>query len=196
MHLVSYMDESFRALYLPRAYDCFKSENVSEEKRKNFGAQREFDGTKAHSRFYQCRDGLWISLNAIQKKHWDAFCEVVDRQAWKTRMHDETLVPEVEKLFQDAPSTYWEALTSTREVCLFRVVPWSEHISFTQARPQLATDPFTWAGFGANPALTPAPVLGRDTYAIMHSLGATNKEIGDKLQEGLIFQPEKGKMGE
>jgi crotonobetainyl-CoA:carnitine CoA-transferase CaiB-like acyl-CoA transferase len=130
-------------------------------------------------------------LNAIQKKHWDTFCEVVDRQNWKDRMEDSALVPEMEKLFLDAPSTYWEALSSNRDLCLFRVIPWEEHISFSQARPMLATDPLTWAGFPPNPSLLPCPSLGRDTYAIMHSLGATNKEISDHLQQGIIFQPDK-----
>lgn len=193
MHLVSSMDEGFRALYLPRAFDTFKAESVAEDRRSTFGIHRILDGSRPHSRYYRCRDSHWISLNAIQKKHWDTFCDVVDRADWKERMEDPLLAPEVEKLFLDAPSTYWEALASNREICLFRVVPWSEHISFSQARGQLGTDPMTWAGFAANPALLTAPLLGRDTFSILHALGATNKEIADKLQEGLVYQPEKGK---
>lgn len=193
MHLVSYMDESLRALYLPRAYDEYKAESLPEDKRAAFGTQRALDGKMPHSRYYKCRDNRWISLNAIQEKHWTAFCDVVDRAAWKGRMWDPTLVPEVEKLFHDAPSTYWEALAANRDLCLYRVVPWSEHVSFSQARPQLASDPLTWAGFAPNPALTAAPELGRDTFAVMHSFGVSNKEMSEWLQKGVLFQPEKDK---
>jgi crotonobetainyl-CoA:carnitine CoA-transferase CaiB-like acyl-CoA transferase len=156
------------------------------------GMHRHLDGLSPHSRYYRCRDGQWVSLNAIQPKHWDAFCEVVDRAEWKERREDKTLVAEVEKLFLDAPSTYWEALAANREICLFRVIPWGDHITFSQARPQLATDPFTWAGFGPNPSLTPAPILGQDTFAVMHSMGLSHKEIGDWLQSGIAFQAEPG----
>lgn len=191
MHLVSNMDESFRSLYMTRAYDHYKAENLTEAQQANFGTHRFFDGTMPHSRFYQCRDGQWVSLNAVQEKHWKTFCEVVDRKAWIPRIHDPSLVPEVQKLFQDAPSTYWEALAANREVCLFRVVPWNDHLSFTQARPQLATDPLTWAGFAPNASLMPAPALGRDTFAVVHSMGIGNKEIADWIQAGVLFQPEK-----
>ncbi len=191
MHLVSYMDESFRTIFLPRAFDEYRAENLPEEERRKYGVQRSLDGSYPHSRYYRCRDGQWISLNAIQDKHWAMFCSVVDREAWKDRMWDPTLSPEVERLFQDAPSTYWEALTANRELCLFRVVPWNEHLSFSQARPQLATDPFTWAGFAPNTGLSPSPELGRDTFAVLHSFGIGNKEMSDWMQKGILHQPEK-----
>lgn len=188
MHLVSSMDEGARALYLPRAFDAFKAESLGEQAKTSFGFQRSMEGTQPHSRYYRCRDGHWVSLNAIQEKHWKAFCETVDREAWKDRMQDSSLVPEVEKLFLDAPATYWEALAGTRELCLFRVVPWDEHASFSQARPQLSTDPMTWAGFAANPALGKTPSLGEDTYAVLHSMGVSNKEITDWVQAGVLRQ--------
>lgn len=191
MHLVTSTDESFRSLYLPRAFDQYKAESLPEADAKNFGLHRYFNGSMAHSRYYQCRDGQWISLNAAQEKHWNAFCEVVDRKAWISRRFDPSLVSEVEKLFQDAPSTYWEALAHDRHVCLVRVIPWNDHMSFSEARPQLATDPMTWAGFAMNTALTPAPTLGRDTFAVAHSVGASNKEIADWIQAGILKGPEK-----
>ena len=125
-------------------------------------------------------------LNAIQDKHWKVFCEVVDREAWKDRGADLALVPEMEKLFLDAPAAYWEALAGSRELCLFRVVPWEEHLSFSQARPQLSTDPLTWAGFAPNQSLGKTPALGEDTYAVLHSMGLSNKEISDWVQAGVL----------
>jgi alpha-methylacyl-CoA racemase len=186
MHLVSTMDEAFRSLYLTRAFDAFKAESLSDESKNSYGTHKSLDGSLPHSRFYRCRDGHWVSLNAIQEKHWATFCEVVDRANWKDRASDPSLVSEMEKLFLDAPATYWEALVGNREVCLFRVVPWEEHVSFSQARPQLSTDPLTWAGFAPNQSLGKTPALGEDTYAVLHSMGLSNKEISDWIQAGIL----------
>jgi alpha-methylacyl-CoA racemase len=186
MHLVSHMDEAFRSLFLPRAFDGYKASGLPEEAKGKFGVHRRLDGSRPHSRFYRCRDGAWVSLNAVQDKHWKTFCEVVDRAIWADRADDTTLIPEMEKLFSDAPATYWEALAGARELCLFRVVPWDEHLSFSQARPQLSTDPLTWGGFAPNPALGKTPELGEDTYAVLHSMGVSNKEISDWIQAGVL----------
>lgn len=190
MHLIAHMDESFRALYLPRAFETYRGEGLAPEIRERFGIHKQLDGTRPHSRFYRCRDGMWISLNAVQAKHWETFCEVVDRVAWKSRREDPTLVPEVEKLFLDAPATYWEALSTNRDICLYRVIPWGEHISFSQARPQLATDPLTWCGFAPNDALLRVPNFGQDTFATIHALGLPNKDVAEYFQSGVLFQPD------
>jgi crotonobetainyl-CoA:carnitine CoA-transferase CaiB-like acyl-CoA transferase len=191
MHLISCADEAFRTLYLPRAYDRFKAEALPEQEREKYGVCQHLNGQEPHTRYYRCRDGLWVSLNAIQPKHWETFCVVVDRPQWKSRMLESALVPEVEKLFMDAPSTYWEALAAKREVCLFRVLPWNEHVSFSQARPQLATDPFTWCGFAPNDSLKACSELGEDSFAVLHSMGVTNKEMSEYLSAGIVSQPEK-----
>lgn len=188
MHLMSSMSDSFRALFLPRAFDTYKGDQLPEEKKRKFGIHRLLSGRFPHSRYYLCRDKQWISLNAVQSKHWEIFCDVVDKADWKTRMEDESLVPEVEKLFSGAPASYWEALSSTRESCLFRVVPWEEHIEFSQAKPQLATDPMTWAGFQPNSNLRDVPELGSDTFAVLNSMGLSNKELSDWMQNGILFQ--------
>jgi alpha-methylacyl-CoA racemase len=189
MHLITSMDENFRALYLPRAFETFKSEKSGDEN-INAGVHRIFDGNHPHSRYYRCRDNRWVTLNAVQPKHWDLFCEVVDRNQWKGRADDVTLNPEMEKLFSDAPATYWEALSSGKEFCLFRVIPFEEHLSFSQARPQLGTDPLNWCGFAPNASLSNCPKLGQDTFVVMHSLGVSNKDMAEWIQAGVIHQAE------
>ncbi len=188
MHLVSNMDESFRALYLPRAYDTVRADTLPESKRKKFGLSQMLDGSQPHSRYYRCRDAQWIALNAVQEKHWHTFCEVVDRPNWKPRLNDVKLVPELEKLFLDAPASYWEALVGNREACLFRVIPWAEHLAGTSARAQLSADPLSWAGFAPNPNATGAPIFGADTFTILHSMGVSNKAISDWMSAGVVFQ--------
>jgi alpha-methylacyl-CoA racemase len=186
MHIITSVDEAFRAVYLPRAFDSVHAETIPENERKNYGLQNLVGGKEPHTRYYRCRDGQWIALSAVQPKHWNTFCEIVDRKPWKTRQHDAALIPELEKLFQDAPSTYWEALVTNKEACLFRVIPWGEHLTFSQARPQLTNDPFAWAGFAAQPSIRAAPLLGADTYSVMHTLGLDNKEIAELTKKGVI----------
>jgi len=189
MHLISNMDEGFRSLYLPRAFDAMKAEGLSEANRTKFGTHGVFDGTKPASRFYKCRDNAWISLQAVQEKHGKRFCEVVDRKEWLDRGEDTTLVPDVEKLFADAPASYWESLATSRNVCLFRVIPWQEHASFSQARMQLTSDPLTWAGFAPNAHLCAAPKLGQDSFAVAHSVGYSHTEIGELMGTGTLQAP-------
>lgn len=186
MHLVNYMDEAFRSLYLPRAFDTVAAEKVSVEQRTDFGFHKMVSGEAPHSRYYRCRDGHWVSLNAIDEANWNAFCEVMDRKEWKSRRLDTALCAELEKLFQDAPSSYWEALSANKDTCLFRVLPWSEHLMFSQSRPQLNSDPLTWAGFASNSDLKPVPKLGADTYAVLRGLGHSNKDIAELIQCGVL----------
>lgn len=188
MHLVSNMDENFRMLYLPRAYDQLKAE----QKGADYHTLHEkLDGTRPHSRFYQCRDKKWIALNAVQDKHWKAFCEMVDHEEWVSRKEDPELVPDLVKLFGDAPSTYWDALTTKKEACLHRVITWEEAVNYSQTKPQLTTDPLSWCGFLPNLSLTKAPALGQDTFTLLHSIGATNKEIAELGEAGVILAPER-----
>lgn len=187
MHIISYMDESFRFLFVGRAFDSIKGEG-----KNNFGVHTILNGTLPHTRFYRCRDGQWVSLNAVQPKHWNNFCEIVDRNEWKERMNDQSLVFEMEKLFMSAPSTYWEALCSNREVCLLRVIPWEEHLSLSNARVQLTSDPLAWCGLKPNSTLCAPPKLGADTVSVLKSIGVSNKEISNLLQSKIVYQPEGG----
>lgn len=188
MHLVCHMDEGFRTLFLPRAYESVRSASDGKATTHQ-GYFTHLNGTQPHSRYYRCRDKQWIALNAIQEKHWKLFCEVVDKKEWASRADDPTLTPELEALFRDAPASYWEALAGKREVCLFRVIPWEEHVNYSQARPQLSTDPLTWCGFAPNLQLHKSPELGRDSFTVLHAIGATNKEIAELVDRGIIHQP-------
>ena len=112
----------------------------------------------------------------------------MDRPQWKTKRDDHALILELQKLFIDAPAAYWESLVGTKEACLFRVVPWAEHVGFSQARPQLMTDPLTWIGFQPCAGLKPSPQLGADTFSVLHSMGIGNKELTDYMSQGVLAQ--------
>lgn len=185
MHLVSHMDEGFRALFLPRAWDTLQAENFPQV--RPFGLLTQLDGSLPHSRYYRCRDGQWITLNAIQPKHWEIFCKAIEHPEWISRMQDPKLTTELDQLFLDAPANYWEVLVKGQDACLVRVMPWAEHVARSNIRAQMNSDPFTWAGFASADKLRPCPTLGRDTYSVLHGAGLSNKEIGELIQRGEVL---------
>ncbi len=188
MQLVSYMDESFRSLFLPRAFDAARAESLPETERAAFGAHHRFNGSQPHSRYYQAQDGQWVSLNAVQEKHWDRFCEIVAQPSWRGRASDTELISEVSALFATHPGSYWEALMAGHDLCLFKVVPWAEGLAETGVREQIARDPLRWAGFAQNADLTSAPRLGADTWSVLQEMGLSESEFEQYRQEGVILQ--------
>lgn len=179
MQLTSYMDQSFRSLFLDRAFDAMKTEP---------GLHRFFDGTQPHSRYYACEDGGWISINAIQDKHWERFCEGLGKPDWVGRKEDPSLVAELSAVFAGQTASYWEALFAGKEVCLFKVLTWEDHLMETSSRMQILRDPLSWAGFASNP-LGPSPELGSDTFSVVRDLGLSAVDFSRYMSEGILFQP-------
>lgn len=187
MHLITSMEESFRTLYLPRAFESARrSKNEFSEPPQ--GIYDWTSGNQPHSRFYLCQDGKWISLNAIQPKHWEIFCEGMGHEDWISRQYDPALIRPLMEAFQTQPSTSWEARFADQEVCLFRVVSWEEHLESGLITDQLLEDPFAWAGFAGQKDLLEAPEMGQDTFAILTALGHSNREIADWIDKGVAWQ--------
>lgn len=188
MHLVTHMDEGFRFLYLPRAYDTVAGER--REEGASYGLHQSMDGRSPHSGFYRCNDGCWISLNAIQSKHWDKLCEVISQPEWKMRQADESLIPELARCFAEQSSVYWDALNAQHGFCLFRVVPWKEYLEKSGARQTLSQDPLEWVGFQSHPDLVGAPALGQDSNSILSEAGFSREQIQSLASQGVLLQSE------
>ncbi|NBO25163.1 MAG: CoA transferase, partial [Chlamydiae bacterium] len=188
MHLIAHADEGFRNFYLPKAFESVKRETTEFSQTNKADSFEKLNGSYPNSRFYRCSDDQWISLQAIQMKHWEQFCKVVNRPEWRDRAEDKSLVREMEKLFLESPAHSWEALDPERKSCLFRVVPWKEHLQESSARTHLSLDPLTWVGFAPNRNLTPSPSLGQDSFGIAHELGLTNEKISQLLGAGILAQ--------
>lgn len=72
---------------------------------------------------YQCSDGKWIALGALELKFWNNFCDLVDRPEWKRQNHLELSihafpVKEVEELFQSKKQSEWLDLAEGKDICL------------------------------------------------------------------------------
>lgn len=180
MHLVGSLEEAFRIFYLP-----FATENT-----KDNSPDAHFKKVKpAIQQFYECRDGQWLSFSPQHISHWEAFCEAVDRPAWKEDFLSEDIGGELKKLFLESPSSYWEALSEQKPFCLFRVLPWKEYLSVGQnVEVQLETKPFEWCGFLSNSYLKTCPKLGEDTFTALNRIGISNKELSEFLNQEVIKQ--------
>lgn len=72
---------------------------------------------------YQCADGKWLSVAAMELKFWNNVCEVVGKPEWKRDNQMELLVSafpkkEVEALFKTKTRDEWTALFKGKDVCI------------------------------------------------------------------------------
>jgi len=71
---------------------------------------------------YQCTDGKWISIAAMELKFWNRLCEIVDKPDWKRDNDFDTMLhkfpkQEVEDLFKTKTRDEWMELLKGEDVC-------------------------------------------------------------------------------
>jgi crotonobetainyl-CoA:carnitine CoA-transferase CaiB-like acyl-CoA transferase len=83
------------------------------------------DGGAACYNIYQCADGLYISLGAIEAEFWKNFCGALQKPQWENRhmehMPQKKLIAEVAKTIAAQPRTYWQALLDEVD-CSFEIL--------------------------------------------------------------------------
>ncbi len=80
-------------------------------------------GALVNYNVYECADGRWVALAALEIKFWKNFCELVDRPDWMRTNHLELsafVFPkgEIEALFKEKTQQEWVEFTKGKEVCL------------------------------------------------------------------------------
>lgn len=94
---------------------------------------RQLSGALACYNIYQCSDGLFISLGALEHKFWQAFCRTVEHSDWIARQSDAmpqlSLIKELEALFMTQTQSQWQGVFETVDCC-FEIIPELE--SFTE----------------------------------------------------------------
>lgn len=115
----AYLDISlFETILSWQYYPLLKHESARAESLINGGA--------ACYNIYQCADGQFVTLGAVESHFWQRFCETVDRPQWIAR-HFETmpqteLINEVNQLISQHPARYWKQLFAAVDCCFEMVV--------------------------------------------------------------------------
>jgi alpha-methylacyl-CoA racemase len=82
---------------------------------------------------YECADGRWMALGALEIKFWNAFCQLVEQPAWQRQQLLELSIhvfskPEVDAVFKSKPFAEWRHLakSTSLDVCLSPVLNLAE----------------------------------------------------------------------
>ncbi len=117
-------------------------------------------GGRAGYRLYQCRDGRYLALAALEEKFWNAFCDAIGRSAWRSRFAEidqEALSAEIATLVAERPAHEWEALLRAADV------PCAVVATLAEARAY-APLPFAAGGVPTNAS---APQHGEHTESVL-----------------------------
>ncbi|WP_366556285.1 CaiB/BaiF CoA transferase family protein [Aquibaculum sediminis] len=96
------------------------------------------NGGAAFYRIYQCADGRFVSLGAIEPKFWANFCTAVGQENWMARQDEPLpqngLIEEVAALFKSRPLRDWEALLNAVDCCFQALLGPEEVLAHPQVR--------------------------------------------------------------
>lgn len=156
----------------------------------------ELSGKLANYNVYQCSDGKFVALGALEPKFWQGFCKAVNKPDWAQSLllegeAMEDLKKQVSALFSTQTQEQWLALSNQYDFCLSAVLGMDEleqqpHI---QKREMVVTQQtaegidFQALGIPLKFSKTPgsiawsAPALGEDTLAILREAGYSDESI-------------------
>ncbi|MCK0114748.1 CaiB/BaiF CoA transferase family protein [Gelidibacter sp. F63206] len=72
---------------------------------------------------YECSDGKWMALGALEMKFWNVFCDMVEKPEWKRTSELELIngvfpKKELDVLFKTKTRDEWARLSATHDICL------------------------------------------------------------------------------
>lgn len=111
----------------------------------------ELSGGLANYNVYQCADGKWVALGALEPKFWNNFCDMVQQPDWKEKIllpHHamQTFRHTVAELFMKKTRQEWLEMAQGKEVCLTPVL----HLDELEHHPHhVYRNNFSDAYFGA-----------------------------------------------
>ena len=101
------------------------------QNQRNSGEKSMLSGGLVNYNIYQCEDGRWVALAALELKFWRNFCLAAEREDWLRE--DLTALSifkfaksELEQFFARQPQSYWAAWAKAKDICLTPVVELSD----------------------------------------------------------------------
>jgi len=159
-----------------------------------------FDGGAPFYRCYQCRDGGWVALGAIEPEFWRIFldrCGIED-PLLRDNQRNKALWPELRARLTDIFLTRdrdeWAAMTANSDACLSPVLDFNEALDDVHAKARQVfvevadiRQPAPAPRFSRTPgAIIREPALvGEHSHEILAEAGYSAEEIARLVAEGV-----------
>ncbi|MBI5879212.1 MAG: CoA transferase [Chloroflexi bacterium] len=154
---------------------------------------------------YQCADGEWLALGALEPQFWATFCKMIDREDLNDRRQDigEAAAPTIETLrtlFRSKTRAEWLAFFGDADVCVDPVQTLAEAVEDPHLRargmfaaveyPQAGTimqvaSPLKLSGSPV-PRLEPSPESGEHTEVILREAGYDDAALAELRAKKVI----------
>ena len=149
---------------------------------------------------YECGDGKWFALGALEPKFWQAFCVA----AGKPELGKRPMAPgptaeaaraEVAALFRTRARDEWETLLAPGDACTSGIYTLEEALANEQVQARGMIEMVDGKPAFASPlqfrdaeatAAGPAPKLGANTAQVLGALGVNADELARLKSAGVI----------
>ncbi len=164
------------------------------------------DGSFPFYGVYECADGKYVSLGALEQKFWTGFCQMANKPEWlplQFPMGEETrkVREQVASLFKTKSRDEWLKLAEVHDVCLSSIHEMEdlEKDPQLQARQMIIEteheNGLKLKGVGlpikfseSKPdAPEPAPSVGQHSIEILEEIGYADEKIKELLEKGIVF---------
>jgi alpha-methylacyl-CoA racemase len=154
---------------------------------------------------YECKDGGYVALGALEEKFWANFCKAIERPDLLDRQRDPSAAGELERLFKERDRDKWVSLSAEHDFCCEPVLSLGEalHHPHVLARGMIVEggDPSGGhvrylaspiiAGGGRGEVRRPAPHVGEHTEEILLDAGVSREQIERLLADGILARTER-----
>ena len=154
---------------------------------------------------YETKDGLCLSVGALEPKFWTSFCRLIDREDLIDVQVDATedgkLKEEIAKIFKGKTLDEWLALLEGHDTCIEKINTVAEAMEDpqmlhremvveidhpTEGRVKTMGIPIKLSETPGSVDRLPAPAYGMHTSEVLQGLGLSDEEI-DKLAEEKVI---------
>ena len=165
-----------------------------------------FDGSFPFYGVYECADGKYVSLGALEQKFWTGFCQMAGKPEWlplqfATGDEKRKVREEIAGFFKAKSRDEWLKLAEGHDVCLSSIHEMEdlEKDPQLQARQMIIETEhergLKLKGVGIPIKFSeskphkpePAPTVGRDSIEILEEAGYSQERIEELLEKGIVF---------
>jgi alpha-methylacyl-CoA racemase len=157
------------------------------------------DGGAPNYRCYECADGRWVAVGALEPQFWAALVEalgLVDPPSPYDPAHWTACADILSTAFKTKTRDEWAEIFTPLDACVAPVLTLAEapshphnvaRRSYTQVGPATVAD--AAPKFSATPgAATPLTAIGADTAALLTGLGYDQAQLSELRESGTIAE--------